>query len=208
MDRVRVNCAQPTRPASRVRTCPQKTAAPHTGCVRGSGAECCPLWLRLPPRTARRDGTRGTRSRGTGRCVRRTSSDPRRASTQHAEPPPVYDVRMRNSRLAFAAATPHGQACTARDDRSGASMRDRGSRTRPHLAAYVAQATARAAAFRASRLPASPPACIVPARVASRRRPGTAGEDAEVTSCLPEETANVTAAGRCLNFLRGSESRR
>lgn len=150
-----MECAPSTRAVARGRACRRKQGAPHTGYARGSGAGCCPPWLRRPPRTARRGGTRGTRSRGTGLCVRRTRSVPHRAATLHASQPPVCDVPMQYSRPESAAVTPRGQTCVARDRRSAASMRDRGSSRRPHPAAYVWQAPARAAASRVSRTPAS-----------------------------------------------------
>ena len=77
-------CAPPTPAVARGRACPRRRGAPHTGCARGSGVGCCPPWRRRPPHTARRDETRGTRLRGTVRCVRRTRSVPHRAATLHA----------------------------------------------------------------------------------------------------------------------------
>ncbi len=47
------------------------------------------------------------------------------------------DVQTQRSRSAWLAVTPHRQTCAAPDDRSAASTRDRGSRRRLHLAAYV-----------------------------------------------------------------------
>ena len=65
-----------SRPAvARGRACSRSTSAPHTGCARGTAGGCCPPWLRPLRRTARHDGIRGTRFRGTG-CA----SDERAAS--------------------------------------------------------------------------------------------------------------------------------
>ena len=163
--------ADDTSPVAPERECSQRTGAPHTGCARGNGAGCCPTWVRLPPRTARRDGVRETRSRGTGPCVRRRRSVPHRAATRHVLLPPVCGVPMQYSRPGSIAVTRHGQTCAARGRRSAAPMHDRGSRRRLHPAAYVGQAPARAEASRASHATASPGACTVPAQVASRRQP-------------------------------------
>ena len=76
-----------------------------------------------------------------------------------------------------------------------ASTRDRESSRRRHPAPRVGQAPVRAAASRASRASALPVACIVPARVASRRPRGTAALASQDLVPRPEVLASGSETG-------------
>ena len=144
--------------------------------------------------TVRRDGTRGTRSRGTDLSAQTNAQRPSsRCHTARFTAAGKLTPRGRAPARAGPCAQSHGLTCSARDGRSAPFTPDRGSGRRLHPVSYVGRAPARAAACRASRATASPVVCSVPVRVASRQPRG--GLRVAAVPCLAGQGGKSASCG-------------